>query len=289
MDKYPVFYFFLILKTEIPKTTVVPITIIGLLIGSYFLPKESQTFLTLFKTWALPIIELFVLIFVSVKVVNTIKIYKELKDDSLDFYTALTNVCNEIFPPKFVKPVVTEVAVFYYGFVNWKSIKLKNHQFSYHKKSGTPALLGALIFIIGIETLALHLLIERWSVLIAWILTGLSLYSIIQLFGFAKSLSQRPITINNNQLILRYGILSETIIPLTDIQSIELSRKSLKKDGLEEKLSPLGDLDSHNVLIRLNKENEIMGLYGLKKQYKTIAFFVDAPKDFIENLNAQIN
>jgi|GEM_PF-3474162 len=54
----PLVYFLLIRKTEISKTTIVPVMIIGLLIGSYFWPKESQRYLTIFKIWALPIIEL---------------------------------------------------------------------------------------------------------------------------------------------------------------------------------------------------------------------------------------
>lgn len=37
-------------------------------------------------------------------------------------------------------PVVTEIAVIYYGFINWKKRNLKPYEFLYHKDSGTITL-----------------------------------------------------------------------------------------------------------------------------------------------------
>ena len=54
----PVIYLVLIRKSSIPKTTVVPVMIVGMLIGSIILPEENQYYLELFKTCILPIVEL---------------------------------------------------------------------------------------------------------------------------------------------------------------------------------------------------------------------------------------
>ena len=280
----PFIYFLLIRKTDIPKTTVIPLMVIGLFVGSYFLPQESQTYLSIFKTWALPIIELSILSFVVIKVRAAIKSYKQLKDASPDFYSTLISVCHEILPQKLVMPFATEVAVMYYGFINWKSRPLQENEFSYHKKSGTPALFGAFIFIIAIETVAFHFLLIRWSTLAAWILTGLSVYTAIQIFGFAKSLSQRPITINTSSLTLRYGILNEVEIPFTNIESIELSQTALEKDPLTKTLSPLGELESHNVVIHLKSSSHLVGLYGMRKEFKVLGLYVDEPVNFKEKV-----
>lgn len=280
----PLVYFLLIRKTEIPNTTVVPIMIVGLLIGSYFLPKESQTYLTIFKTWALPVIEISILTFVVIKVRSAIKKYKGLKRSASDFFNALKSTCYEILPKRLVLPFATEVAVFYYGFINWKTIVINENEFTYHKKSGTPALFGAFILIIGIETFAFHFLLARWSLIAAWVLTTLSVYTAIQIFGFAKSLSKRPISINQNSLTLKYGILNEVEIPFSYIGKIELSRKSLDKDVLTKTLSPLGEIESHNVIIHLKKENELVGLYGMKKKFKVIGLHIDEPKEFKEKI-----
>lgn len=276
----PLVYFLLIRKSTIPTTTVIPVMIAGLLIGSYFLPKEDQIYLALFKTWALPILEVSILAFVIIKVRSAVRGYKKVKGHSPDFFSALKSTCYEILPSKLVLPFATEIAVIYYGFINWKALEPQSNEFTYHKKSGTPALLGVLIFMIVIETFTLHLLLASWNPIVAWIMTGLSTYTAIQVWGFVKSLSKRPITINKSSLTLRYGILYETEILFSDIEAIKLSKRPLEKNELAGTLSPLGDLESHNMIIHLNREHELAGFYGMKKKFKILGFHVDEPVKF---------
>lgn len=280
----PLVYFLLIRKSEIPNTTVIPVMIIGLLVGSYFLPQQSQTYLSIFKTWALPVIEISALIFVIIKVQGAIRKYKALKGSTPDFFNALVNTCQEILPKRLVLPFATEVAVFYYGFINWKTREIRENEFTYHKKSGTPALFYAVILIIAVETVAIHFLLIQWSSVAAWILTALSIYTAIQVFGFAKSLSKRPISINKDSLTLRYGILNEVEIPLSNIDKVELSKKSLEIKGLTRTLSPLDETESHNVIISLKEENELIGLYGIKKKFNVLGLHIDEPKEFSERI-----
>lgn len=284
----PLIYFFLIRKTSIPKTTVIPIMVAGLFIGTHLLPKDNQEYLQMFKIWALPLVELSILTFIVIKVRGAIKKYKSKKRLTADFFTILKSTCYEIMPRRLVMPFVTEIAVFYYGFLNWKTIKVRENEFTYHKKSGTPALLFAFVFLIGIETFAFHLLLVRWNMVIAWIFTGLSLYTAVQVYGFAKSLSKRPLLINENTLTLRYGILNEVEIQLSDIEKTELSKKRIKQDSINRKLSPLGDLESHNVIIQLKKENTLTGIYGLQKRFKVLGLHVDNAVDFVEKINNAI-
>ena len=277
----PLVYFLLIRKTEIPKTTVVPVMVVGLLVGSYFLPKESQTYLILFKTWALPLIEISVLTFVIFKVRGALKAYHKLKGATLDFFDAVKNTCYGMFPKRLVLPLATEIAVFYYVFINWKTRPLRENEFTYHKKSGTATLFGAILLIIAAETFVFHFLLASWNIVVAWVLTALSIYTAIQVLGFARSLSKRPIAIHEDKLALKYGILNEVEIPLADI---ERSWKPLKEDALSQTLSPLGEMESHNVIIYLRKAHELVGLYGTKKRFKIIGLHIDEPKDFKDRL-----
>ncbi len=281
----PFVYYLLIRKSKIPKTTVVPIMIIGLLVGSFFLPEENQVYLTLFKTWALPLIELFVIIFIIIKVRGGVKKYKVLKGLRLDFFSTVKNTCREILPEKLVTPFATEVAVFYYGFFNWKKIETTENEFTYHKESGTLGLIGGIILIILIETIALHFLLANWSELAAWILTFLSVYTLIQVFGIAKSLTKRPIVITDSSVFLKYGIANEVDLLFEDIESIEVSKKEIKKDPLTKRLSLLGELEEHNVIIKLKVENDLIGIYGFKKKFKTLLLHIDKPMEFKEQIN----
>ena len=281
----PFIYFLLIRKTNIPKTTIVPFLILGVVICSIILPLENQHYLTLFKTWILPIVELSILSYVVYNVRKGIKSYKLKKGGSVDFFTTLKNTCYEILPKNIVTPVVTEIAVFYYGFIYWKKRELKENEFSYHKDSGTITLLIAIIFIVAIETAVFHILLTKWSSIAAWVFTLLSIYSGIQIFGFLKSMFKRPISIENDKLFLRYGIMNEATIDLKNIDSIEVSSKDIELNKETRKLSFLGELESHNIIIRLKEENTLVGLYGIKRKFKNLAFYVDDKNEFKNRIN----
>lgn len=281
----PLVYFLLIRKTSIPRTTIIPLLIIGMVVGSIVLPAQNQYYLELFKTWVFPIVEISIISFVIYKVSQAIKGYKTNQNPSVDFYTTLKNTCYEILPKSAVVPVVTEIAVFYYGFIHWKKRTLNENEFSYHRESGTVSLLFAIIFIVSIETYVIHILLMKWSELAAWILTFLSIYSGFQLFGFLKSMYKRPISIENGKLFLRYGIMNETTIDIANIDSIELSSKDIELNKETRKLSFLGELESHNVIIRLKEENTLTGLYGIKRNYTNLAFHVDDKIKFADKIN----
>ncbi|WP_408023314.1 hypothetical protein [Tenacibaculum sediminilitoris] len=281
----PIIYFMLIRKTNIPKTSVVPFLIIVMIICSIILPVQNQYYLNLFKTWIFPIVELSIVSYVIYNLTKAIKLYRLNKGENVDFFTTLKNTCYEILPKNLVIPVVTEIAVFYYGFIYWKKRKINENEFSYHKDSGTISLLIAIIFIVAIETVVLHILLQKWNVTVAWILTFLSIYSGIQLLGFLKSMSKRPIFIKDDKLYLRYGIMNETTIDLKSIDSIEISSKDLERNTETRKLSFLGELESHNIIIRLKQVNELTGLYGIKHKYKNLALHIDKKNEFMTRIN----
>ena len=259
--------------------------IIGLFLGYYFMPEQHQDSLDLFRIWVLPLIEISILTIVSFKLYSALQSYKKLKSNTPDFYDTLKKVCAEIVPKKLVLPLAMEIAVIYYGFIRWGKHRVQANEFTYHKKSGTPTLLGLFLFLIVIEAFVLHLLLIRWSSVAAWIFIGLSAYTAIQVVGILRSLSQRPIVLEKSSLRLRYGIMNETQIVYSDIASVLLSKKRLKNDPLTKTLSPLGELERHNVIIHLKRENTLIGLYGFKKKYKVIALHIDDPEAFKRKLH----
>ena len=282
----PFVYFLVIRKTKIPNTSVISMVFLGLILGYYILPVEQHTYLDLFKKFGLPVIEISVLVFVLIKVRKAIRTFNANSKDESDFYNILQKTCREIIPGRMSSFIVSEISVIYYSFLNWKKPILKESEFTYHKKSGTPALFGALIFIVLVETISVHIILLQWSHLAAFILSILSIYTGLQLLGFGRSLSKRPISISNGNLILRYGILNEATIRIDEIESIVLSRKTLKYDDEIQKFSILGDLETHNVVIKCNKLQKMEGVYGITKTFSTLTFFVDE-KDRFKNMIEQ--
>lgn len=285
----PLVYFILIRKTQIPKTTLVPLLVSALIIGKYIIPGEYHYYLDLFETWGLPVLEISVLGFVIFKVHQAIRKFQLNKEDDTDFYSLLKKTCKGLFPKPFVIPVVTEIAVFYYGFLSWKKRPLRTNEFQYHKESGSISLLAVLIFLIIIETIVLHILLALWSNTVAWILSLLSAYSLIQIFGFMRSMSMRPFIIGKDKLYLRYGIMNEAVVEIKDIEAIEISSKDIELNSDTKKLSFLGSLESHNLILRMKKRNTLTGLYGRKSTFKTLVLHMDEKHRFKEQIEASAN
>ncbi len=276
----PFVYFLLIKNKSIPKTTVAPLFIIGIVTAGFIIPQEHQTLLEWSKNWIFPLVEIAVATFIFYKVRRTIKRFKENAIVSPDIFSAIKETCLEILPKRVAGLLSMELAVIYYGLISWRKKELYKNEFTYHKNSGTIGLFVALIVIITIETYVLHILLLKWSTIAAWIATVLSIYTTLQIFGFLKSITKRPIAITEDLIHLRYGILSETAIKICDIESIEISTKDIEINHETKKLSPLGELENHNLIIRLKKEHFLSGIYGLQKPFKNIAFYVDDKEKF---------
>ncbi len=284
----PALFFLAIRKSKLPKTLVLPILLLGVLLATFILPEGNQRYLEMAKSWLVPLVELGVISYVVWKVTKTIKLYKETQKEQTDFFHALKDTCKQLFPPFAVHAVATEVVVFYYGFFKWKSPILEENEFSYHKESPSRIILAMLILLVIAETFVFHILLMNWSVIAAWILTGLSIYSGFQVYGILRSLNQRPISISSSTLHLRYGFASEVDISLDQIQSIEKSSTDLDEDKLTKHLSLLGSVEGHNVIIDLKNPCELSGLYGIKKPFQKLALFVDEPDRFVQTLSERV-
>jgi hypothetical protein len=280
----PAIYFLLIRKREIPKLTTIPFFIAGIVIAGLILPKDFQFYLTQVKIWVLPVVETAIFLMVIFKLRQLRKEFKKEALLSSDFYYTLKIAAARILPKRLSGAFATEIAVIYYGFYNWKRKKLKPNEFSYHRSSGTISLLSVFIFLIFIETSVVHILLQKWSTVAALILSILSIYTCLQIFGIMRSMSKRPISIEGDALMLRYGLFSESTIQISNIKDLELSARSIEADNTIKKLSPLRDFDSHNVIIHLENEEVLFGLYGMKSTYQTIALHVDDKEQFAKEI-----
>ena len=285
----PLVYFILIRKKSIPNFTVLPVMVLGIILAGIILPAENQYYLELVKTWFLPVIELTLIGIIIYKVRKASLYFKSHTENHTDYFTLLKEACSQIVPKAVVHAFATEIAIFYYGFINWKSLKISSNQFTYHRETPTRAILVALIFLVGVETVVFHILLSKWSETAALVLAIISIYSGFQVYGLLRSLSKRPYSLEEDQLILRYGIFGETHIPYEFIDTFEINDKDFEKNDKNRKLSILGDLEAHNYIIGLNTENTLSGFYGIRKKYMKLAFHVDDVKDFHSKLQSRVH
>jgi hypothetical protein len=261
---------------------------VGIIIAGCVIPANEQVLLCYFKWWIVPVVELASVTFLIVKVKKALRMYSNSGHVNGDFYSELKKVAFTMVPNRIAYIVSSEIAVFYYLFFSRGKIIYSNKHFSYHKDTGTIALFGVLIFMVFVETTATHLLLAKWSAKAAWILSIISIYAALQLLGMARAFFRRPIEIKTDSLILRYGLLAETEIPIDDIEYIEAATHTGDKYPELQCLSPLRNLDSYNMIIKLRSPATISFIYGKVKTYQTIAFHVDNSILFKETLDNQI-
>lgn len=285
----PLLWFLIIRKRDIPKITVVSVFIIGLIIASYLLPIEQQSLLETIKTFAFPIVEMGVLAFVAYTFRKTWLAYQSEKKERPEFFTALSEATQQTIPGRVGVLLATEVAVVYYGLFAWKKTTLKKHEFTNYKKSGITLVLYVFMGLVVMETFAMHIVIERWSVTAAWVLTALSVYTCFQLWALIRSMPRRPIKVDveNGKLYLRYGFFSEATLHLKNLEQIEMTARSLPENQELVALTPLDMLDSHNLVLHFkNNDNVLHGFYGRTSKFKGIAIYVDDKVKFVDLLQS---
>lgn len=282
----PLIYLLLIRKTKIPTITVVPVFIVGILVASYALPPEHQDALGLVKTWILPGVELTVLSSVVLKFRSFSRALKKEKQKTTDLFLAFEKAANQSFPYTVAKVVAFEFSTFYFTFFHWKRKKLLPNEYSGYKNSGTIPLLYGLILVLIVETVALHFLLNRWSIVFAWIATLFSLYSLIQVFGLIKTLPLRPTLFAQDRVHVKFGILGEAEIPLENIDQINTSKWDFDQEEL--KGQKIG-LVAFNVCLKLKHPVTVKKLYGFTKTSDQIAFYVDNLEEFTQQIGEKIS
>ena len=285
----PLVYLFLIRNKPIAKFTVLRVVLLGIIASGFMLNTESNQLMSILKQWVVPMIEAIIFSIIIRKFYLANKTTKTLNNGSIDFLTHSRVLLTQTFGnAKIAAVIATEASMFYYAFFSKKNKKSSEDLcFTSYKESAIIAIFYALMMAIVVETLALHFLLMLVSPILAWILTGLSLYTCIQLFAHIRAITSRVIKINNNILELRMGLAADAEIHLSNIKSIEIiSKESIEKDVV--KISLLQKLEPQNMMIELYESVEITKLYGIKRYSKRISFFVDEPIICYEKLKTLI-
>lgn len=282
----PIVYFLLIRKTSINKLSVLSVAILGLIAAGFILPENQQNLLQNIRPIAIPMIELMVFTIIGIKLRQVILAARSHPDPSLDFFDLTQQAVKEVMPGRISGLMITEIGSIYYGLFNWKKRDLGENEYSYHNKNGILYTLFAIVFIVMVELFIAHILLVRWNPTVAWVLTALSAYSGLQLFALGKSIKRRPIKLDfaSGMLKLRYGFFREADIPFDKITSIEMTTRLDEEDKTMGRFSALGFIDSHNLMLHLNRPTTLSGIYGMTKNYKSVAIFVDQKAEFVRKI-----
>ncbi|MEM8526869.1 MAG: hypothetical protein AAGG68_19670 [Bacteroidota bacterium] len=283
----PLAYLLIAWRKNLPKFTAISFLILGIILASIILPKEQQTWLEVAKL-ALAPIELGVFSFLAWKTYQLIKQFRAEDTAHLDFLSTFSKVCQQVLGKNIYANLITyEVAFFYYGIIKWKRKPYHENAFAYHKKSGASIMYFAMLGLFVVEAFVVHILIARYNEFWAMIATGFSVYAIFQIIGHTKALAHRPILLEEENLIIRHGLAGDISIPYEQIKAITLDRRTPKEEKGVRQLA--GGLQPHNVKLELKTTHQLNGIYGIKKDFRTLFFFVDEVELFIQEVERKLS
>lgn len=276
----PVAYFLFIRKTKIPKVTIIPVFVLSMVAAYQIIPNENHQTLDYLKL-ALPIFELGVMSIMIWNIRKTFLAYKAQKRSvrRQGFLETVHQAAAKAYGPgAFANVLATEVSMFHYAIIGWNPMKEapKGQQYTYHKDNGYTAFFAVAIFAVVVETAVLHLLLMQWSLTAAWILTGLSIYSLFFVIGDFNAIRKRPIYLSDEAIKVRVGFRWRMDIPFEMIESITLRTPDKEK----EEFANLILAGEANVAIKLKEEMTAEGLYGIKKRLDRLAIHIDDKHGF---------
>jgi hypothetical protein len=280
------YYFVMVRKVGVVKVSLAGVLILSIIAANFLLPEGSKTYLSYVEIFA-GIVELSVIALLVVNIRKVRKEYLSVSENSSDFVRNLRQSFSVVISsPLLLNVITSEAAMFRYGlffFEGKQEIDKESLVFTTWERSGFGSMMGVFLAVSIIETIALHLLLQSWSVVAAWVLTGISIYTAIFIVAYWSSVLKRPILFKNDVLHLRIGILWNAEIRKDTISSVSRIR-NFEKDSSTLNIGT-SVFEEPNVLIELNKETSIDGLYGFKKQINRVALYVDKPDALLKFLS----
>lgn len=155
---------------------------------------------------------------------------------------------------------------------------------SYHR--GTGAIYGALVGASLVEIVAVHLLVSQWSMLAAVGLGLLGAYGAVCILADLRAVRLRPVTLDDDRLVVRTGLRWTIPIPRNRISSIS------KPDWRRRFGTACGELNAAvmgtvNVVVEVSKPVEAVGPFGITRKATRIGIALDAPAELIEALELE--
>lgn len=177
----------------------------------------------------------------------------------------------------------TELAMWYHLFLPRRRaiVALKGREaFSYHKKSGFLALIGVVIALGVIEIVVVHLLVSRFSIVAAVVLTATSIYGLAWLGSFARSVVACPILVGGGRLTATWGFLPGVDVSLASLDRVVFADPGFGKDDVLN----LATMGAKPCWVVLRESVEVCGMTGRARQIRAIKLSPDETDAFAKSV-----
>jgi hypothetical protein len=280
----PLAYYFLVVRARgWPPVALAPIVVLSLVIAAAILPSEYHGTLRIVEALAVPV-EVFLLGWIAWQAAGALRQIRE--DAAADPVEALHQSARKLLRMDRVADVLaSELAVLYYSLGAWRRrphIPDDTRAFTSHRRSGHGGLVVGVFVVTAAESVVAHVLLARWSVTLAWVVTALSIYGALWLVADFRATVLRPLLGNETEVWIRAGLRWRARIPRDQIAGV-----GRKQSHATECTRSLAFLTPPNFWIQFSAPVLLEGPYGLRRRVRCLGLFVDEPAELARVLGAE--
>ncbi|MBV8761678.1 MAG: hypothetical protein JO257_30570 [Deltaproteobacteria bacterium] len=192
-------------------------------------------------------------------------------DDRLETALRATGI-----PGVVAAAIACELMIVRCAFAGWR--RPRGRLYSVHRTGGWGLYAGTFIALTLVETPLVHVALAAFGhTTIAWVATGLSLYSVVWLVGDLHALRHGGVALTPDVLELRLGVRWRARIPRAAIVW------AARCEGATCKATDFSILGA-NVVVRLAEPHEVRGLLGRRRVVRELALSIDEPDAFLAAL-----
>jgi hypothetical protein len=265
---------------------VVPSFLVALGVAWAILPPSGRRYLDI--TLALvPLLELAALGVVVWKARAFYARYRQARQQQVYFLDRLEAAIRATFGTNLaVKLLTVEFALIFLSIFGWFMRfwvgDARDRVFTYHRKSLYPTIFLVFLLLMIFETIGLHLLIQHWSPMVAWILTGVSIYGIFWMIGDYNAIRLHPIVLAGDSLHLRSGFRWSVNLRVAEIADVQTPKRTNPKSRDYLTFARAGET---RLVLVLKQPVRVSGLFGLDKNVSRIGVYVDDLGEFRAELD----
>lgn len=276
-------YLFLVRTGRWSPWVLLPLSLLGLLLGRWWIPSEDLDLSVRLETVAL-VLEGGLLVLLGFRIRAIRRAFVAARPRLPYRGDALRHALRQVLGPRVGAVVFGEAGVLWYALTGWKRRRAAGPPGTVlpgHRRNAYPAVLAALLLAIAAETVAVHFLVGLWSELAAWAVTILSVYSGVWLVGEFLAARATPSLVTEDGLHLRTGLRWAADVPWSRIRAIHDDRPS----GETVDLSLWGPPD---FWLECRDPVTVQGPFGLDRQARFLGIGVDQPREMRAAIEEQI-
>ena len=279
------FYLFLVRPGHVSKAYLSLVFAGAVLLAKGLLPAEHESVL-IWLEYVLPLVELAIIAYLVFQARAIRRAYRVLRPSTVYASDAAAQAVAEVVGTALVfRLAITEAQLFYYSVVGWfvsfRPTQPDHRPFTIHRRTIYPVILVFFTFIMALETLGIHLLIAHWTVIGAWIVTALSIYTFFWILGDFNAIRLHPIVVTEDDLHLRVGLRWRAVVPRQAIVSLS---KISRQDAANKEILRLILIGEPNCLLELDREITFYGLFGRTRTEHRVVLAVDEAAELIQAL-----